>query len=132
MHPPRRLFLAVSLVALAGWFSFARVRSEDRDQSASKPLALVGGQILTQTDAGPVEGTVLVRDGKIVSVGADVAVPADAERIDVKGMVVTPGLIDARSTLWLSPGAVREGASDGGLNILDDVDPHGEDWKEVI
>jgi imidazolonepropionase-like amidohydrolase len=132
MHSPRRLFLTVGLVALAGGFSLGLVRSEDRGQAASKALALVGGQILTQTDAGAVEGTVVIRDGKIVAVGADVAIPADAERIDVKGMVVTPGLIDARSTLWLSPAAVREGAGDGGLNILDDVDPHGEDWKEVI
>jgi imidazolonepropionase-like amidohydrolase len=132
MHSPRRILLVFGLVPLAGWLSLASVRSADRDTVGSKPLALVGGQILTQTDAGSIEGTVLIRDGKIVAVGANVSVPEDADRIDVKGMVVTPGLIDARSTLWLSPAGVREGASDGGLNVLDDIDPHGEDWKEVV
>jgi cytosine/adenosine deaminase-related metal-dependent hydrolase len=40
---------------------------------------------------------VAVRDGEIVSVGADAdrSVPADAERIDLGGRVVIPGLINA-------------------------------------
>jgi imidazolonepropionase-like amidohydrolase len=96
-----------------------------------KTLALVGGRVLTQTDAGAVEGTVLVRGGKVVAVGPKVEVPADAVRIDVAGCVVTPGLIDARSTLWLTADAAREGAADGSLNVLDGIDPHEEDWKEV-
>ena len=61
-----------------------------------KNLALIGGEILTQTDAGPVHGTILIRNGKIAAVGRDVAVPADAEKIDVTGFVITPGLIDAQ------------------------------------
>ncbi len=99
--------------------------------SGPKTLALVGGRILTQTDAGAIEGTVLVRGGKVVAVGPKVEVPADALRIDVTGCVVTPGLIDARSTLWLTADAAREGAADGSLNVLDGIDPHEEDWKEV-
>jgi hypothetical protein len=39
---------------------------------SSGTLALVGGRVLTQTDAGTVEGTVLIRDGNIVAVGKDV------------------------------------------------------------
>lgn len=46
-------------------------------------------------------GTVLIRDGHIVAVGADVPVPADARRIDARGKVVTPGLIHASSELGL-------------------------------
>jgi imidazolonepropionase-like amidohydrolase len=95
-------------------------------------LALVGGRILTQTDAGAVEGAVLIRDGMIVAVGPAAAAPTDATRIDVAGLVIMPGLIDARSTLWLTAAAAREGAGDGGLDVLDGIDPHEEDWKEVI
>jgi imidazolonepropionase-like amidohydrolase len=61
-----------------------------------------------------------------------VAIPDDAERIDLKGFVVTPGLIDARSSLWHTPAAVRETANDGSLDVIDGLDPHEEDWKEVI
>lgn len=98
---------------------------------ATKTLALVGGRILTQTDAGAIEGTVLIQDGRIVQVGPDVVIPKDAERIDVAGMTVTPGLIDARSTLWMAPDSRRDGASDASLNVLDAIDPHAEDWREV-
>jgi imidazolonepropionase-like amidohydrolase len=101
-------------------------------QASSKPLALVGGHLLTQTDGGPLKATILIRDGKIAAVGQDVTIPGDAEKIDVSGFVVTPGLIDARSSLWLTTAATRESAADGGLDILDGVDPHEEDWKEVI
>jgi imidazolonepropionase-like amidohydrolase len=99
--------------------------------AASGTLALVGGRVVTQTDAGTVEGTVLIRDGKIVAVGKDVAVPEGATRIDVAGAVITPGLIDARGTLGLSAAEIRDAASDGGLDVLDGVNPHHEDWKEV-
>jgi imidazolonepropionase-like amidohydrolase len=97
-----------------------------------KTLALVGAEILTQTSEGAVHGTLLIRDGKIAAVGRNVVVPVDAEKIDVTDFVLTPGLIDARSSLWLTAAAVRDGASDGSLDVLDGVDPHEEDWKEVI
>src|SRR5262249_46081017 len=38
-------------------------------------LALIGGRLLTQTDAGSVVGTVLIRDGTIVAAGPMVTVP---------------------------------------------------------
>src|SRR5690349_24253856 len=37
-------------------------------------------------------GTILVRDGKIEKVGADVTVPADATVVDAKGKQIYPGL----------------------------------------
>jgi imidazolonepropionase-like amidohydrolase len=100
--------------------------------AGSKALALVGGEILTQTDEGAVRGTLVIRDGKIGAVGRDVAIPGDADKIDVTDFVIMPGLIDARSNLWLTAAAIRDSASDGSLDVLDGVDPHEEDWKEVI
>jgi imidazolonepropionase-like amidohydrolase len=41
------------------------------------------------------EGTVVVRGGKIVAVGADVAIPEGAEIIEGKGQTLLPGLVDA-------------------------------------
>src|SRR3546814_12079180 len=46
-------------------------------------------------------GTLLIRDGRIAAVGADVAVPPDATRIDASGKVVTPGLVAAGTALGL-------------------------------
>ena len=60
--------------------------------------AVIGGTVYTLGAAGKIEhGTVLIRDGKIVAVGADVAIPADAKRIDATGKVVTPGMFDPQS-----------------------------------
>ena len=97
----------------------------------SRTLALVGGLIRTQTDAGDIVGTIVIRDGKIAAIGPDVAVPADARRIDIAGHVVTPGLMDARSTLGLHPLSARENGGTGVLNILDAVDPYADDWRDV-
>src|SRR5690606_29195832 len=51
--------------------------------------------------AGPVieNGTVVVQDGIIRAVGANVQAPADAWIIDGAGMTVYPGLMDAFTTL---------------------------------
>jgi len=51
-------------------------------------------------------GEVLVRGGKIVSIGANLPVPADVKVIDAKGKWVTPGIIDIHSHLgdYPSPG----------------------------
>jgi len=47
------------------------------------------------------KATVVVRDGLIAEVGRDIAVPADAEVVDGKGLVVYSGFIDGRTTLGL-------------------------------
>jgi imidazolonepropionase-like amidohydrolase len=77
-----------------------------------KAVAIVGGTVLTAGPAGTVEnGTVLVRDGKILAVGRDVKVPADAVVIDAKGRHVMPGIIDSHSHT----------AIEGGVNECTDV-----------
>jgi imidazolonepropionase-like amidohydrolase/Tol biopolymer transport system component len=70
-------------------------------QTLDKPqgkLALVGGRIATMKGDEVIQDGVLVVDGnRIVAVGArgQVAVPADAQVIDVKGKTLVPGFIDA-------------------------------------
>lgn len=71
-------------------------------QAASRVIAITGGTV--HPVSGPVieHGTVLIRDGKIAEVGAQVVVPAGAQVIDATGKVVTPGLINSNTTLGLS------------------------------
>ena len=53
--------------------------------------------------------TVMLRDGRIVAVGANIPIPADARRIDATGRVVTPGFVNAGTQLGVVEiGAVRE------------------------
>lgn len=68
---------------------------------AAQTVAIVGGRVHPATGAVIENGTVLVRDGRIVAVGANVAVPEGAQRIDATGKWVTPGFINPATTLGL-------------------------------
>src|SRR5687768_10838652 len=75
----------------------------------SQTIAITGGRV--HPVSGPVieNGTVLIRDGKIVSVGANVTVPVGATRIDATGKWVTPGIVNVATTLGVVEiGAVQE------------------------
>jgi imidazolonepropionase-like amidohydrolase len=65
--------------------------------------AITGGTVYTLGAAGKIEhGTVVIRDGKIMAVGADAVIPADAKRIDASGKLVTPGIIDPQSVFGVN------------------------------
>jgi len=51
---------------------------------------------------------IVIKDNKIVSVGKDIAIPADATIIDLTGMTVLPGLIDAHTHIVLHSGNYEE------------------------
>jgi imidazolonepropionase-like amidohydrolase len=65
-------------------------------------FAIVGARIVTVSGAVIENGTVVIQNGKIAAVGANVSVPAGAERIDGKGLSVFPGMIDAATNLGLA------------------------------
>jgi imidazolonepropionase-like amidohydrolase len=65
-------------------------------------------------EGGRIEkGTVLLRDGKVEKLGADVSVPENYQTIDGKGRWVTPGIIDVHSHLGDYPSPGVEAHSDG-------------------
>ncbi len=80
----------------------------------AETYAITDATIYTSGPAGRIEhGTVVIRDGKIAAVGASVAVPADAIRVDAAGRVVTPGLFDPKSRFGIEEvSAVRETRDD--------------------
>lgn len=60
--------------------------------------AFVGATILDGTGAAPLlDGALVVKDGKVQAVGpaSQVAVPEGAERIDVRGRTLMPGIVNA-------------------------------------
>ncbi len=71
-------------------------------QDPSRTWAITGARIHTVSGAVIESGTVVVANGRILSVGASVPVPAGAEVIDGAGLDVTPGFFDAVSRLGLT------------------------------
>jgi imidazolonepropionase-like amidohydrolase len=69
--------------------------------AADPPIAITNARIVTVSGPEIPRGTVVVRDGKIVAVGAKVPIPSGAKVIDATGMTVYPGLIDPLTTLGL-------------------------------
>jgi imidazolonepropionase-like amidohydrolase len=77
------------------------------------PTAIVGATVFDGADHRIENGVVLMRDGRIEQVGANLAVPAGYETIDGKGRFVTPGIIDAHSHLGVYPSPEVPAHSDG-------------------
>ncbi len=96
-----------------------------------EPLALTGAKIWTVSKGEIERGTVLILDGKIAGVGAEIEIPPNAKIIDVSGCIITPGLIDSHSHLGLGPsGGVTEDNEmtdpvTPQLRIIDSIHPEG-------
>jgi imidazolonepropionase-like amidohydrolase len=106
---------------------------------AAQVIAIEGGTVHTLTGPAIDGGTVLIRDGRIVAAGRDVAVPADARRIDARGSHVTPGFIESGTQIGLVEVGAVAGSVDHSLvtptdqtrfqiraafNIGDAINPH--------
>jgi imidazolonepropionase-like amidohydrolase len=94
-----RLPLLVSLIAGVLW--------------AGPPgaIAIRNARLVPVSGPAIAKGTVVLRNGLIEAVGAEVAVPADAWVIEGDGLTVYPGLIDALSTFGIPEAAPATPAS---------------------
>lgn len=94
------ILVAVVLVAagcLVYLFGFWPLRNPHPPvHLAQGTLVIRNAKIYPSPDAAPIEnGTVLIRDGRIAAVGADVTVPADAQEVPCNHCVVTAGFWNA-------------------------------------
>ncbi len=97
----RRLILGAAFAALAA-------------AAHAETIAITNARILTAGPAGEIaSGTVVITDGRIASVGANVAVPAGARVVDARGQTVTPGLFATTSAI----GAVEVGSLGNDLTV---------------
>lgn len=85
----------------------------------AQSVAITNAKIYPISGAVIERGTVVIRNGKIAAVGANVAVPADARVIDATGKIVTPGFMDSQTGL----GMVEIGAA-AGTNDIETQDDH--------
>lgn len=98
----------------------------------AQTIAITGGTVYPVSGPKIEQATVLIRDGKIVAVGASVTVPSDATRIDATGKWVTPGFIDGAGQMGLveisAVSGTREGSVQGdtiaaAFNVAEGINP---------
>ncbi|WP_420432677.1 amidohydrolase family protein [Hyphobacterium sp.] len=101
----------------------------------AQDLAVINGRVITNTAQGQIEsGGVLIRDGLIVEVGANISVPDGATTIDAEGGWITPGIFAAYSQLGLIEVALEDSSNDAAaaesdfsaaLDVADSYNPNG-------
>ena len=114
------------------WRLAALALSATALSASAQTIAITGGTVFPVTGPKIANGTVLIRDGKIVAVGANVAIPADAQRVDAAGKWVTPGFINSATTLGLAEGGSPQfsgGYNDGGANRQNGLSAGFDAWK---
>ncbi|MBL8203968.1 MAG: amidohydrolase family protein [Blastocatellia bacterium] len=110
----------------------ASLLAQSKDMTAV--YAIRNAKIVTVTGATIEKGTVIIRDGKIADVGANVSVPSNAKVIDATGLSVYPGLIDSNTVLGLNEVASVDMTIDTtelgdfkpNMKALTAVNPHSE------
>ena len=114
LHMPKvRLRLLVAFMTLS--FSPLVVGTFVRAQrNGTDTYAITNARIVPVSAAVIERGTVVIRNGLIVAVGANVTPPADARVIDGNGLTVYPGLIDSYTHLGLPEPAASPSQAGGG------------------
>ncbi len=75
----------------------------------AQTIAITGGKVYPVSGPAIDGGTVLIVNGRITAVGSNVAIPADAQRLDATGKIVTPGFVNSSTQLGVQEiGAVQE------------------------
>ncbi|HEX8720587.1 MAG TPA: amidohydrolase family protein [Pyrinomonadaceae bacterium] len=110
-------FAAAALAAAAAWLAAPSGAQRARPGGGVDVYAITGARVVTVSGATIERGTVVIRDGLIAAVGANLPAPPDARTIDGAGLTVYPGLIDASTTLGIprpSPTPAQGGGGGGG------------------
>ncbi len=91
-------------------------------KAQSGTFALTNATVETITNGTLQNATVVITDGKISAVGANVSAPAGATVVDCSGLTIYPGLIDGGTRLGLSEVGSDPRTRD--FNEIGEVIPH--------
>jgi imidazolonepropionase-like amidohydrolase len=93
--------IALAASALTPAALLAQSSQPSPQPQAARAYALTHAKIFTLAGAPIENGTLIIRDGKIAAVGAQVDVPQDAQTIDAQGLQIYPGLFDPVTQMGL-------------------------------
>ena len=112
------------LATLSGWGSAGPSAALAQDRA----VAIRGGTVLPVSGPAIPNGTVVIQGGRIVAVGAGVAVPSGAEIVDARGKYVMPGVVDAMTNLGIAPSDLNDVANPitPAQRVIESYYPYGE------
>lgn len=89
----------------------------------TKPTAFTGARVIPIAGAEIADGVLVVENGRIVAVGpaATTPVPAGAVRVDARGKVIMPGLVDSHSHIGQPEGGDSSGPIQPDVRVLDSM-----------
>lgn len=105
--------LAAALVSAAAW-AWLPAGAQRRPGAGVDVYAITNARVVIVSGSTIERGTVVIRDGLIAAVGANVTTPPDARSIDGTGLTVYPGLIDASTSLAIPRPSPSPAAGGGG------------------
>lgn len=120
MKPLLSLFICVSFLFLHTLFA------------QPKPIAFTGATIYPVSSPPIQNGTLVIQNGKILSVGSMVTIPSDATRIDVKGKIIVPGFVDTHSHIGGGDGGDASAPIHPSVRILDAIDVRNDTFKKAL
>jgi imidazolonepropionase-like amidohydrolase len=130
-----------SLLPLAAWVALGGLALAQPAAKAKaappaaepKAYAFTNARILPISGQPIERGTLVVQDGKIVAVGpaASTSVPAGAQKIDLNGKVIMPGLVDTHSHIGGGSGGDGSGPIQPDVRVWDSVDVRGAGLKRA-
>lgn len=120
---------SAAIVAGLAWL----VMASGQSSPAGETLAFIGATVVPVSSAEIAAGTVIVTDGRIVAVGpaATTPVPDGAERIDVTGKVIIPGLVDTHSHIGGGSGGDSSAPVQPDVRILDSINPRDPGFRKA-
>ncbi len=92
------------LLCVLYFINFVYLLSPSNAAAQSQPsvtYAITHAKIFTLAGSTVDDGTLIIRDGKIATIGAGLDVPAGAQVIDAKGLQVYPGIFDSITQMGL-------------------------------
>lgn len=104
-----------------------------QDAHAQDSYLLAGAKVFTGGGEFQEGLMILIKNGKIAKVGPDLQ-DANAVRLDLAGRYITPGLVDANTSLGLPKAHVNEEYTETTphIRILDAVDPDAYAFKRAL
>ena len=105
-----------------------------RSMPEEETVLFENARIWTGSEAGILEdSSILIRNGRIQAIGAEIPVPDDCRIVDATGLEITPGLIDCHSHTGID-GSVNESRQNNTaeVRIFDVLDPDDVNWYRQL